>query len=120
MSEFNINDFAADDIPASQPPKPKHLPRHKRNEWFLKGPIPGRWLGKAAQLPGKSLHVALAIWHEAAMKRCREAKLTGAALANFGVLPDAGRRGVISLEMAGLISAERHRGRCPHITILDS
>ena len=38
------------------------LPRPKAGERFLKGPIPMDWLSAAARLPGKSLHVAIAIW----------------------------------------------------------
>ena len=52
------------------------LPRRQKGEWFLKGPIPGAWLTSAASLPGKALHVALAAWTEAMMKRSATVTLT--------------------------------------------
>jgi len=103
-----------------QPPKPKRRrPRPATGEWFLKGPIPGRWLQRAASLRGRALHVGLAVWLAAAMKRSNRAKLTRRHLARFAVPYDAGRRGLITLERAGLVYAERHTGRCPLVTLLE-
>ena len=44
-------------------------PRHKAGEWFVKGPIPGEWLRLAALEPGKTLHVAMALWYMAGLTR---------------------------------------------------
>ncbi len=102
------------------PPKPRRrCPRPTHGEWFLKGPIPGRWLKRAASLRGRALHVGLAVWLAAAMRRSNRVKLTRRHLARFGVPYDAGRRGLIALEQAGLVFAERHPGRCPLVTILE-
>ena len=40
-------------------------PRRRKSDsaWFLRGPIQGDWLSRAAALPGRALHVALAIRH---------------------------------------------------------
>jgi hypothetical protein len=115
--DLELDQFRATEQQVGRQPAPKHPPRHKRREWFLKGPIPGNWLGRASALPGKSLHVALAVWHEAGLKKCREVKLTRTVLAKFDVLPDSGRRGLKWLEGAGLVVVRRHSGRCPVVTI---
>ena len=100
---------------------PKYLPRPKNGGWFIKGPIPGDWIGQAAALPGKSLHVALAVWTEASMKKRRTAvPISSRVFARFGVGKDAGRLGLNKLEAAGLIRVERHSGRCPRVDILET
>jgi hypothetical protein len=98
-------------------PHTKRLPRHKAGKWFLKGPIPGDWLGQAGKLPGRALHVALALWYLAGVGKTPTVKLTGGVLSRFGSPPDAGRRGLAALEGAGLVSVDRHSGRCPVVTI---
>src|SRR5262249_13109563 len=45
------------------------LPRHKQGEHFLRGPIPLKWLTMASSLPGKALHVALAIWYGSGLRK---------------------------------------------------
>ena len=45
------------------------LPRHRRGERFLMGPIPWMWLQIAARQPGKALHVGMVLWQLAGMKR---------------------------------------------------
>ena len=101
--------------------KPRHghrrLPRHKAGVWFFKGPIPGEWLAAAAALPGRSLHVALAVWHEAQLAKADTARLTHSAAARFGVSRDAVRRSLVRLEAAGLVTVERRLGCSPVVTI---
>jgi len=60
-------------------------PKHKPGERFLKGPIPMRWLELAGLQPGKSMHVAVALWHLAGMKRNRCVALSGSVLRRLGV-----------------------------------
>jgi hypothetical protein len=97
----------------------KQPPRHKRGEKFLKGPIPMNWLYKAGQLSGKALQVALAIWFLAGMHNSREIKISGPAVANFGVNRHAYYRGLNMLEHADLVSVRRGSGRKALVTILD-
>jgi DNA-binding MarR family transcriptional regulator len=97
--------------------RPQTPPRHEPGEWFVKGPIPGEWLSRAAALPGKSLHVALAIWYLAGRSKCRTVKLTRQVLSRFGVLPDANRRALQRLESAALVTVKRSPGRAPIVTI---
>ena len=101
-------------------PKAKRPPRHRPGDWFLKGPIPGPWLSLAAKLPGKALHVGLALWCAAGMVKGNRLKLTSDQLRPFGVGYDAGHRGLAALERAGLVTVDRHRGRCPVVTICEA
>jgi hypothetical protein len=93
------------------------LPKHKPGELFLKGPIPINWLQKAGQQSGKALHVAIALWFWAGIKKSSEIKFSVARQLNYGVKRNAVYRGLNALEKAGLISIERHIGRSPIVTI---
>jgi hypothetical protein len=120
MHALDLDQFRARRNGELRPAKSTRAPRHKAGEWFLKGPIPGEWLHRAAELPARALHVALAAWYLAGVEKRRQVKLTWGVFARFGVSPDAGRRGLVALERAGLVSVDRHPGRCPVVTILES
>ena len=95
----------------------KTLPRHKKGEKFLKGPIPWDWLSMASKQPGKALHVGNVLWFIAGIKNARTIALSGKIMEDMGIKRNAGYRGLAALEEVGLISVTRHRGRCPVITI---
>lgn len=118
MQTLELDSFRAKPSGTRRPKIPP--PRRKKGEWFLKGPIPGTWLHRAAKLPGRALHVGLALWFLAGLKKCNYVTLTWATFNRFGVSPDSGRRGLAALERVGLVSVERHPGRCPRVTILES
>jgi hypothetical protein len=97
--------------------KKKSRPRKRIFGWFVKGPIPGEWISRAAQLPGQSLHIALAIQYSRGVFG-EPVKLTRQLAARFGV----GRRqtmyaAIRSLEAAELIQVDRARGRCPRVVV---
>src|SRR5262245_45163554 len=94
-------------------------PRAGAGRRFLKGPVPWPWLERAACLPGRALHVGLALWHLVGLGRKREVVLTGSVLASMGVDRHAARRGLTALETAGLVTMIRHPGRRPRVTVLD-
>jgi hypothetical protein len=85
---------------------------------FLRGPVPLVWLGQAAALPGKTLHVAIALWWRHGMAKGQPFKLTQKALEIFDVERDAASRGLARLEHAGLIQVERRPGQRPTIAIV--
>jgi len=89
-----------------------------KKEPFIRGPIPLEWLGKAAALPGKTLHVAIAIWWLHGMSGNKPFKLTQKALNYMNVERDAVSAGLLRLERAGLIQAERKPGQRPTISII--
>ena len=85
---------------------------------FLAGPIPLDWLHKAAELPGKSLNVAFAIWWLNGMAKGKPLKLTRLSLNSFCVKREAASAALNRLEMAGLIHLQRSHGQRPTISIL--
>ena len=118
MDPIDLESYRIQPGNGPQPLKRQKQPRQWAGSWFLRGPIPGEWLGKAAALGGRALHVALAVCHAAAMERSDQARLTRKVLQRFGVKADAGRRGLAALERAGLVAVERHAGRCPTVSIV--
>jgi hypothetical protein len=85
---------------------------------YIKGPIPIKWLDKAAKLPGKALNVALALWWLYGMAKRKPFKLTQQALDFMHVGRDAVGDGLTRLEQAGLIQVERKPGQRPAISII--
>ena len=105
-------------VDAPVPPKPK-LPRHRPGENFLKGPIPLRWLTRATNLPGKAIHVALALWFQAGVERSATVRLNLSRLQAFGVERSAGSRGLTMLAARGLVTIQQRPGSAAVVTILD-
>ncbi len=95
------------------------LPRHHPGEQFLKGPIPWQWLTRAAQQPGRALHVAIALWFWAGIKGSGQIALSISRLSMLGVNRFAAYRGLAALERVGLVAVHRQKGRKPIVTILD-
>jgi hypothetical protein len=85
---------------------------------FLKGPIPWAWLVAAASLPGRALHVGIALWLRVGLERKYDVVMPLAALAPMGVDRHAARRGLAELEKAGLVNVTRHRGRKARVAVL--
>jgi hypothetical protein len=57
----------------------------ERPRFFLKGPVPWAWLARAATCPGKTLHVAVALWFHAGRTRSKSVRLTNTLLESLGV-----------------------------------
>ena len=119
MDPVNLDEFRATSGGGVTRAKSQRPPRHRAGEWFIKGPLPGLWIGRAARLPGRALHVALALWHLAGLANGRRVKPTWRIWERLGLRPDAGRRGLAALERAGLVEVKRGAGRCPEVAILD-
>lgn len=78
------------------------------------------WLSTAARLPGKSLHVAIAVWFTASLNKSATVPLSNLAGLPFGLDRNAKYRALAWLEEAGLIEVERKLGRAPIVTLLGS
>jgi hypothetical protein len=100
------------------PPRSKP-PRLKSGGRFLRGPIPLDWLSRAAALPGRSLHVAIAVWFMAGLKKTAVVPVSNITGLQFGLDRNAKYRALEWLENASLISVERRAGRAPIVTILE-
>lgn len=86
---------------------------------FLRGPIAWVWLSRAGQLPGRAIHVALAIRLWVGIKKTDCIVLPTGTLAEMGVTRHAARRGVQALEQAGLLRVSRSRGRKTRVQVIE-
>jgi hypothetical protein len=105
-------------LPGMPVARKSQVPRHRRGERFIKGPVPWTWVRCAVQLPGQALAVGMLIWCEQGIQREHPLKLCTGWLADLGVDYQAARRGIRALERAGLIQVSRRRGRCFDVKIL--
>lgn len=98
----------------------RHKQKQKRQQAeFVCGPIPVDWIARAAALPGRALAVGLAVWFVDGTRRSNKA-VCDSLLTRFGVSRWAGYRGLRALEQGGLVTVDRHRGRCPRVAILSA
>jgi hypothetical protein len=75
------------------------------------------WLHAAARLPGKSLHVGIALWIMGSLQRSQVVTLSNNTIRRFGLDRNAKYRGLEWLEEAGLVSVRRKIGRSPIVTL---
>lgn len=78
------------------------------------------WIARAARLPGRSLHLAVALQLIASAQSSRQVALSNVASQQFGLHRNAKYRALHWLENAGLIRVERKLGRTPVVTLLDA
>jgi hypothetical protein len=95
-------------------------PRPRPGGHYLKGPIPLDWLSAAARLPGKSLHVGIALWFMGGLHKSRAVPLSNIASLRFGLDRNSKYRALAWLEGAGLVTVERKLGRAPIVTLSDA
>lgn len=94
-------------------------PRHRSGQRFLKGPIPLAWLKPAMRQSPPGAKAAIILWYLAGLTKSKEVRPSRRDWDAFGMDRKAGYRGLKALASAGLISVDRHRGRCPIVTIHD-
>lgn len=86
--------------------------RRKSAGLFLCGPVPLGWLRRAGSLPGKALHVGIAIWFLVGLRKSRVVGLSLSAVArDFGMDRATASRGLAQLARAGLVSVDHQPGR---------
>lgn len=96
------------------------LPRHKRGEKFLKGPIPWIWITEAGHIPGKALHVAMYIWHIAGMNDIRTVSINLSKFStDWGFDRSTASKALKALETAHLVKVVRLPGQKSQVTLLD-
>ena len=92
--------------------------RKRRKTRFLKGPVSLANLHTAAQLPGRALHLYLAIRHRCDLHLTQTVTLSSDYLGPWGLDRHAKRRALSALELAGLILVDRHKGRAVRVTLV--
>lgn len=110
LNEFRLEPGATNNVPKRS--------RNKRKDPFLKGPIDWRWLCSAALLPGRALHVAVALQYLAGLHRLQMIQLSVRPLTELGLTRTTRYRALKALEEAGLVHVCRGNGKLPVVTIL--
>mgnify|MGYP007050330882 CR=1 FL=1 len=118
MDPFDPENLRMDSTSRPRVKPSKRVPRHKPGQWFIKGPLPGEWIRRAIGRPAGA-RAALVLWYLAGLTKSSTVTPTHADWARFGVGRLVGHRGIVLLGQAGLVRVDRHRGRCPVVTILD-
>ena len=112
----DLDSLRIEPVAAATQPKP----RAKAARNFLRGPIPIPWLIAAAKLPGRSLHVGLALWYYAGMRSTHQINFPIRWLKTaFNMERHAAYRGLAALEKAGLVSVARYRGHASRVVLLE-
>jgi hypothetical protein len=81
--------------------------------------IPYKWFVVAAQLPGQSLAVGIAIWFISGLVKNKSITLSSTFLCEIGISRYQKYRAIVALEKAGLIQVAGVNGKNPIVTLLD-
>ena len=116
---INLESLRLTGVSKEQRKSPVSTPHDGGTIRYIKGPVPLQWMARAGQLPGKAIHVGIALWFLSGVKRSREFKLSYKLLEFFDVDRYSAYRALLELESEGLITTERHSGRSPIVTLLE-
>jgi hypothetical protein len=95
----------------------EYVPASRSNK-FLKGPVPWEWISEAAKLPGKALHVGLALWRLKGAMKSDTVRLGNSEVAALGVDRNAKSRALKHLQERGLITVKQEPGKLPVVTLI--
>jgi hypothetical protein len=88
----------------------KRLPRHRKGEGFIKGPIPHVWLVTACQLPGSGFHVAMVYRFLCGRFRGRARWGLKKIAKGLNITARTVQRGLHAAELAGLLTVKQKPG----------
>jgi DNA-binding transcriptional ArsR family regulator len=107
MIDNFVEQFQLPDTVIPRTGKPDAVTNTTKSEegWFIRGPISGEWISRAAHLSGNhTLHVALAVLYVSGLrKNSKVITLERFHFDRFGVKKDSVRRALKRLREAGLI-----------------
>ena len=119
LSEFNLEDFTNRVNDTSELNSNYFDNVFGSRKFFIKGPIYLSWIGKAARLPGRTLHSALALCFLAGLQNTRMIKMQRKVREVFGISDDVYHSSLKRLESQGLIALIRSPGQTPIVKLLD-
>jgi hypothetical protein len=114
-------------VVSSPPDERRRLAQVKRRrpwwpepgEKFLCGPLPWAWLVRAGRMHGKTLQVAVRLWHEVGLRRSLEVTLNlTSTAAECGIDRATASRALGALARAGLVRVDRRRGHKNIVTVI--
>ena len=106
-------------LPAMVPASPR---RRSRPQHYLGGKPPMAWLSRAHTAGKAALATGTALWFKRGLQGGKNApiRVDASLRKSMGLTHDQARRGVHSLEAAGLVKVHRGgRGRCAEVTIVE-
>ena len=116
LSGFEMVESTTTQVENSAAPSPPKNCRRSRP--FIKGPIDLGWVQQACKSNAAEmafyLHYKLGILGKDASVQIRPSECR-----EFGMSDKARQRQIDSLEKAGLIAADRGKGRCPVVTVIE-
>jgi hypothetical protein len=129
MEDFNLLDYGVQPCPdidellrlahrgsrTDTPPK-KKIPRHRRGETFIKGPIPYAWITSACRLPGSGLAVTMIYLFLDGRFRCPSQWGLEQLAKELHLAERSVRRGLHAAEKVGLLSVIRKPGCKPEVS----
>lgn len=95
------------------------IPRHRKGERFIRGPIPMEWVKAASNCGQRAEAVTMLLWHTVGWQKKNAISLTPRILRELNVHPKTAKRVLSRMADVGLVDVEFHRGRSPVVTILD-
>ena len=101
LDKFRLDPSAYNAFPV-KPAKSKIVRNDRPGGWHI-AHVPGPWIAEAAKLPGRALHVALAIQYVRGMEPGEEVILTRFHFDRFNIARGPTLRGMIALQQASLI-----------------
>ena len=96
---------------------PDRIREALRRQQATEIPLNIEWLQRASQLPGRTLHLALALAVESYRRQSASISLKARELGAYGVKPDAASDALDRMVEANLVSADRVRGRPSQVTL---
>lgn len=109
---------ASEMVPIVEAAKPR---RKRTGQMYLGGKPPMWWLQRAAARGKAALVTGLALWFKYGVQKNKPAsiRIDSSLRRSMGLSHDQARRGIHSLEAAGLVIIERGgRGRCAVVAIV--
>jgi len=100
--------------------KPAQTKKSREYGRYIKGPIPLDWIICAAQLGGKTVNLALALWYLKGLQRSDTVILTHKMLREFGVSVNTSYRLLERMEGSGLVRIKQQPGSAPRVTIMEA
>jgi hypothetical protein len=75
LRQFSLKESFQGTPPSQPPESPRVSNLREASAPFIKGPIPLAWMKAVAMLPGKCLHVGLALWYLVGLKKTKTVAL---------------------------------------------
>jgi hypothetical protein len=119
METIDLSEYRYDALGEKNPSKACAKPLQKERYKHFLASIPLEWISRAAVLPGRALHAAVAIRHLSALQKTPTVKMQRGVREQFGLTPDTYNLALRKLVAAGLVEVRRSNGQAHTVTIIE-